>query len=180
MNDELKKTQHSALSDQSSPQAYAVWLKELKAKICSTQIRAALAANSLLIDFYFNLGQMIFGKDAVWGSKFLEQLSADLKKEFPDMQGFSVTNLKYCRPFFEYIRMSPQAGGESKEQIAPQSGDELLSAANKKLYELMLQLSWGHIKLLIGKIKESQQALLQSIGVTEEPAEEPQAAVEVQ
>lgn len=154
MKDELKKQSALARGDD-----YGVWLKELKEKIRSTQLRAALAANSLLIDFYYDLGRMIAGKDAVWGSKFLERLSVDLRKEFPDIQGFSVTNLKYCRLFFEYVEMSPQAGDESKREIGPQSGDELVSPANQKLYGLMRQLPWGHIKLLIGKIKENHQAL---------------------
>jgi len=72
MNDEFKN--NSALSTQHSTIAkgadYVVWLKELKSKIRSTQLRAALAANSLLIDFYFDLGRMISGKDAVWGASF--------------------------------------------------------------------------------------------------------------
>jgi len=153
MYDELKNKASLAGGE------YATWLKELKVKIRSTQLRAALAANSLLIDFYFDLGRMIAGKDALWGSKFLERLSVDLKKEFPDMQGFSVTNLKYCRLFFEYIKMSPQAGDESKNRIGPQPGDELVTGVNNRLYGLMRQLPWGHIKLLIGKIKENQQAL---------------------
>lgn len=146
--DEIKN--NSALSLQPSALAtgdYAAWLKNLKTKIRSVQLRAALAANSVLIDFYFDLGRMISGKDTIWGSKFLERLSADLKKEFPDMQGFSVTNLKYCRLFFEYVEMSPQAG------------DELPSNSKNQMYSWIRQLPWGHIKMLIGKVKDDKEAL---------------------
>ncbi len=69
---------------------YTKWLKQLKSEIRSTQIKAAIAINSTLIDFYFALGKMITEKTVIWGSTLLETLSADLKKEFPDMQGFSV------------------------------------------------------------------------------------------
>lgn len=33
----------------------------------------------------------------MWGDKILENISSDLKLEFPDLQGFSVRNLKYMR-----------------------------------------------------------------------------------
>lgn len=143
----IYKLNSSALSTQQSELAkgdYAVWLKNLKTRIRSVQLRAALAANSVLIDFYFDLGRMISGKDAIWGSKFLERLSTDLKKEFPDMQGSSVTNLKYCRLFFEYIEISPQVGEESKGLISPQTGDELASSSKNQMYALIRQLPWGH------------------------------------
>lgn len=38
---------------------YVNWLKELKTKIRSTQAKAALAVNSALIEFYWDLGRMI-------------------------------------------------------------------------------------------------------------------------
>jgi predicted nuclease of restriction endonuclease-like (RecB) superfamily len=138
---------------------YANWLKEVKSKIRSSQIKAALSANSVLIDFYFDLGRMISEKDAVWGSKLLERLSSDLKKEFPDMQGFSVTNLKYCRLFFEYFVIRPQAGDETEKTISPQSGDNLSIVINSDFYQSIRQFPWGHIKLLIGKVKEHNEAL---------------------
>ena len=170
MNAELKKTQKSLFGTHHSSD-YTNWIKELKSKIRSAQIKAALAANSVLMDFYFDLGRMISEKEAVWGSKFLERLSADLKKEFPDMQGFSVTNLKYCRLFFKYIAIhlqagdelekaiGPQAGDELEKAISPQAGDELSFVLESDLYQLIRRLPWGHIKLLISKLKEHQEIL---------------------
>ncbi len=91
---------------------YINWLNEVKTKIRSVQIKAALSVNSTLIDFYYSLGKMISEKQAIWGSKFLQNLSADLKAEFPDMRGFSVTNLKYCRLFYNYEPIRPRLGDE--------------------------------------------------------------------
>ena len=104
---------------------YKEWLVALKTKIRSAQIKASLAVNSALIEFYFDLGRMITEKDAVWGSRFLEQLSIDLKNEFPDMQGFSVTNLRYCRQFFNFIENYLQVGGEIENSKRPQIGAKL-------------------------------------------------------
>jgi hypothetical protein len=46
---------------------YKTWLTELKSKIRSVQIKAALAVNSALIEFYWELGKMISEKESVWG-----------------------------------------------------------------------------------------------------------------
>ncbi len=105
---------------------YKEWLIELKLKIRSTQIKASVAVNSVLIEFYWDLGRMIVEKQASWGGGLLEQLSIDLKAEFPGMEGFSLTNLKYCRLFYTYTTNSPQLGDEFKKLSSPQIGDENL------------------------------------------------------
>lgn len=140
---------------------YKEWLIELKFKIRSTQFKAAKSVNSLLIEFYYDLGKMIIEKETAWGSHFLENLSTDLKNEFPEMKGFSVTNLKYCRLFFKYLHISPQVGDELKKIKSPQTGDELknikLSALDNEIYLMIKQLPWGHIKFLISKVKEREE-----------------------
>jgi predicted nuclease of restriction endonuclease-like (RecB) superfamily len=137
---------------------YTLWLKEIKEKVKETQVRTALAANKELIGFYLELGSIISRKQVAWGSKLLERLSSDLRKEFPGIQGFSVTNLKYCRLFFQFMAIGPQLGDELSSEIGPQLGDQLNKAINLSLYRLMNQLPWGHIKLIIGKAKEENEA----------------------
>ena len=39
-------------------------------------------------------------KHPVWGKGFFAQLSKDLQAEFPEMKGFSETNLKYIKRFY--------------------------------------------------------------------------------
>jgi len=80
-------------------QEYKTWISTLKNKVRSTQIKAAIAVNSILIEFYWELDKMISEKQTAYGTAFLEQVSKDLKAEFPDMSGFSVTNHRYCRLF---------------------------------------------------------------------------------
>ncbi|CCK81888.1 PDDEXK nuclease domain-containing protein [Desulfobacula toluolica] len=138
---------------------YKKWLVTLKSKIRSAQIKAALAVNSALIEFYRDLGRMISEKDAVWGSRFLKNLSKDLKKEFPDIQGFSVTNLKYCRLFYHYISISPQVGDETTKLKSPRAGDQIDLPSGDEIYQHIRQIPWGHIKLLIGKVKDQHAAL---------------------
>jgi predicted nuclease of restriction endonuclease-like (RecB) superfamily len=85
---------------------YKTWISELKLKIRSTQIKASIAVNTTLIQFYWELGKMIVEKQTQtsWGEKLLDQISNDLKDEFPDMKGFSVRNLKYCRLFYNFYK----------------------------------------------------------------------------
>ncbi len=118
---------------------YKQWLTELKSKIRSTQIKAAVAVNSTLIHFNWELGKMIAEKQTAWGSKFLETLSKDLQDEFPDMKGFSVSNLKFCKLFYNYFPISSQAENELGTK-------------------LVAQIPWGHTKVIITKIKDKNEA----------------------
>lgn len=83
---------------------YRNWLVDLKTKIKQSQIKAVLAVNSQLIMLYWDLGKEIVEKqqNAKWGSGFIDQLSKDLKLEFPEIGGFSAKNLRYCKSFFEF------------------------------------------------------------------------------
>ena len=87
---------------------YKNWLYALKSQIKQSQIKAALAVNSQLIKLYWDLGKQITDKqeNSAWGSGFIEQLSKDLKSEFPEMSGFSAKNLRYCKSFFQYYHDS--------------------------------------------------------------------------
>ena len=122
---------------------YKKWLFELKQKIAGTQIRVAKQANSVLMQFYWDLGKDISTKIAQgkWGSKLIDQLAIDLKKELPGIKGFSRTNLYYIKQFYETFSSEeyqnifiPQAEGQNKNAIIPQLGG---------------QLPWGHIKVLL-------------------------------
>ena len=72
---------------------YKNWLTELKSRIRQSQIKAAIKVNSELLLLYWDLGHDIAVRqmEKTWGSGFFEQLSSDLRGEFPDMQGFSAT-----------------------------------------------------------------------------------------
>lgn len=49
---------------------YRQWLTDLKNKIRSTQIKAAIAVNSMLVEFYWELGKMIAEKQTEWVVSF--------------------------------------------------------------------------------------------------------------
>lgn len=82
---------------------YGDFLQGLKERIRTAQIRAALAVNQELVLLYWEIGREILTRQQHqgWGGKVIEQLSKDLRREFPDMKGFSRTNLLYMRAFAE-------------------------------------------------------------------------------
>jgi len=96
---------------------YKDWLQEVKQHIREARLKVALAANSELVFFYFELGKMLLAKskDSQWGNNWLGQLSIDLRKDFPDMEGFSKTNLyniKRFNQFYEEAEFFHQLGGK--------------------------------------------------------------------
>src|SRR5438105_2481069 len=83
------------------PEGYEDFLRGLKQRIRQAQLRAALAVNRELVLLYWEIGREILQRQdqAGWGAKIVERLAADLHSEFPDMKGFSRTDLLYMRAF---------------------------------------------------------------------------------
>lgn len=132
-----------------SDKEYQDWLKALKEKVSVARVKAALAANKELIHFYFDLGRMITEQQskAAWGDKLLNQLSKDLSAEFPDLKGFSITNLKYCKQFYQFYQ----------SEISQQTVDQLTAFDFGQ--HIVDQLPWGHNVLIFTKSKTISEAL---------------------
>lgn len=83
--------------------AYIAWLGNLKQRIQTTQLRASQSINSELIKLYWEIGRSILEKQQQkkWGTKVIDRLASDLRSAFPEMKGFSPSNLKYMRRFAE-------------------------------------------------------------------------------
>ena len=81
---------------------YKKLLLDLKEKVRCSQLKAAVKVNYELLDLYWSLGKEIVEKQKqyYWGDSFLKLLSSDLRKEFPDMKGFSAENLKHIRYWY--------------------------------------------------------------------------------
>jgi predicted nuclease of restriction endonuclease-like (RecB) superfamily len=75
-------------------------LEDVKTRIKAAQYKAILGANKELMELYWNIGTIII-LNTKYGAKFIENLSRDIQLDFPNIKGFSVTNLKYMRKFAE-------------------------------------------------------------------------------
>ncbi|MDX8337407.1 PDDEXK nuclease domain-containing protein [Candidatus Cetobacterium colombiensis] len=113
---------------------YISLLEELKNKIKISQNRAILSVNKELIFLYYEIGKIILKNQSQkgWGSKIIENLAEDLRKEFPNMKGLSLRNLRYMRLFAKSYPV----------EIVQQS---------------VALLSWGHNIVLLDKVSSNKR-----------------------
>lgn len=145
---------------------YKLWLSQLKMQIRSAQIKAALKVNAELLALYWQLGKEIVEKEtrAQWGDKWLHQLSKDLMREFPQIKGFSHTNLKYIRRWYQFysIQIGQQAVAQLQnpnvQQDAAHLGDTTQQAVGQ-VPTLLTSIPWGHHLQVITKCKTMAEAL---------------------
>ena len=81
---------------------YKQFIKDIKFKIQTSQIKASIKVNEELLKLYWDIAQMIVSKqkESSWGDGLVERISKDLKREVPDMKGFSKTNLLYMKKWY--------------------------------------------------------------------------------
>ncbi len=115
-----------------TPAGYEELLRELKQRIQSAQVRAAVAVHRELVLLYWQIGCEILQRQDQegWGSKVIDRLARDLKSAFPEMKGFSQRNLKYMRAFAEAW----------PEEIIVQ--------------QVVAQIPWGHSVRLLDKVTD--------------------------
>ena len=151
---------------------YKNWLTDVKMRIKQTQIKAAIKVNTELIRLYWDLGHDIVAHqmETSWGSRFFEQLSMDLKKEFPDIKGFSYSNLKYCKQFYLFytqdISIRQQLVGEIPQQLVVESqtvNNKIDMIAQQLVEQLenhsIFQIPWGHHIHIFSKCATVKEAL---------------------
>ncbi len=111
---------------------YVTLVADLKKRVQESQVKAFVSVNKELIKLYWEIGKAIIEKqkESSWGSKFVDRLAKDLRSMFPEMQGFSLRNVRYMVKFArEYPEFS------IVQQVAA-------------------QLPWGHNMLILDKLGE--------------------------
>ena len=75
----------------------------LKTAILQSQARAAKAVNQEQLALYYGIGRYISAntRNKFWGSGMMKMISQRLRQELPGLRGFSETNLKNMRSFYE-------------------------------------------------------------------------------
>ena len=118
---------------------YKTILEDLKLRFKTSQIKAYIKVNSELLKFYWYLGKKIIEvqNNYKWGSKFLENLSKDLSKAFPNVKGFSKRNLELIRKWVSFW----------DKEIA------------KQVVSQFFQIPWGHNIVIIQKCKNIDEAI---------------------
>lgn len=111
---------------------YNGFIIDIKNKIRNSQYEAMKAVNKTLINLYWGIGKEIYNQqqEKGWGKSIVEVLASEIKKDFPDVQGFSARNLWNMRNFYL----------EYKD--------------NEILQPLVAEISWTKNIVIIEKCKE--------------------------
>lgn len=128
---------------------YREWIALIKDRIKNSQIKASIKVNRELLELYWHIGEDIVNrqKHSKWGEGLLRQMSIDLKNTFPDMAGFSETNLKTMRLWYRFY-----AEAVNGQQVV----DELRC---DDIFRLITTIPWGHNQRIIFKCKDVREAV---------------------
>ncbi|MBI5656953.1 MAG: DUF1016 domain-containing protein, partial [Geobacter sp.] len=112
---------------------YADMLRNIKAAVRDSRLRAQRTVNRELIGLYWTIGREIAhrqGKEG-WGKSVVERLSSDLCSEFPGMHGFSTRNLWDMRRLYEEYCDDPN------------------------MRQLVAEIPWGQNLLILNMVKDT-------------------------
>ena len=120
---------------------YLQTIEAVKQEIRTAQYKATVRVNQELL-LYHSIGEVI-NAHKTWGSKFIENLAADIKLSFPDATGYSVRNLKYMAKF-----------------AAAYPGNEFVQ-------QPVAQIPWGHNVALLDKLSDNEERFWYAKKITE-------------
>jgi predicted nuclease of restriction endonuclease-like (RecB) superfamily len=124
---------------------YAEWIAELKHRYRSAQVKASVRVNAEKLLFNWELGRDLVQKKAEerWGAGVVEQVSLDLKREFPNASGLSARNLWYMKQWYLYY-------SDYNRQFLKQLGAEMQIPENHiniKMHQLGAEIIEGNNKV---------------------------------
>jgi len=82
---------------------YLEAVRTIKTAILRSQARAAKYSNKELLSLYYAIGGYVSNnsRKGTWGTGAINEISSRLREELPGLRGFSATNIKSMRTFFE-------------------------------------------------------------------------------
>jgi predicted nuclease of restriction endonuclease-like (RecB) superfamily len=85
-------------------------VKLIKKTILQSRYCAARVVNSEQLKLYFRIGAYISKntRQGTWATGAIEVISKQLQAEMPGLRGFSPSNIKYMRQFYETWQQSPE------------------------------------------------------------------------
>ena len=84
-------------------QVYTEAVRIIKEAILRSQYRAASSVNKEQLSLYYGIGKYVSenSRHGFWGKGAIETISQQLQKELPGLRGFSASNIKNMRSFYE-------------------------------------------------------------------------------
>ena len=128
-----------------SARSYRNWILDLRKRYKATQCKAAVAVNSAMLEFYWNLGKDISEKypGRKRGLDFFGRVSRDVNEGHPEgVTALSTANIRYAHRFYSlyasYLQQLAEINGGGASYL-------------QQLAEQMTRIPWGHHLLIIDK-----------------------------
>jgi predicted nuclease of restriction endonuclease-like (RecB) superfamily len=125
--------------------SYTEAIKAIKQAILKSRYKAAMLANREMLMLYFGVGEYISknSREGAWGTNAIEVISTQLQKELPGLRGFSTTNLKNMRLFYEaWEQAIPYSQNRqlSTDDFRQMASDDLQITDNHKInHEILIR-----------------------------------------
>lgn len=142
---------------------YNAAVQTIKEAILRSQYQAAKLVNREMLSLYYGIGRYISAnsREGFWGTGAIKTISERLRKELPGLKGFSQTNLKYMRMFYEgwspvieskISKSSSVADGIDTDSLLPAK-----SSATADDLERFLNLSFSHHIIILAEEKNIEK-----------------------
>ena len=153
---------------------YFDWIRDVRQRYRQAQVKASVKVNSELIAFAWELGRDLATKrmEENWGSGIVEQVSLDLRNEYPNTKGFSVRNLWDMKRWYLFFASNSEllCKLQKLETVLDRYNEKLRQVAavadsvvhDEKLRQAVAELAfpqafgfvpWGHHILIVRKSK---------------------------
>lgn len=125
-------------------------IAEIKEAILQGQYEAAKGVNRIQLAVYFGIGKYVsqHTREGVWGTGALETISEQLRRELPGLRGFSATQMKEMRLFYEaWIMLDANSSVATDELGNSASAIAEIEPSNSSVVTDELQVSGKHIDI---------------------------------
>lgn len=122
----------------------------IKEAILQGQYEAAKGVNRIQLAVYFGIGKYVslHSRKGTWGTSALESISGQLRRELPGLRGYSATQLKEMRLFYEaWIMLDANSSVETDELENPTIANVEVEAVNPSVATDELQTTEKHIDI---------------------------------
>ena len=155
---------------------YTSWIAEIKHRYRSAQVKAAVKVNAEKLLFNWQLGRDLVQKKAEerWGAGVVEQVGLDLRREFPDANGFSASNLWFMKRWYLFytpgkaeilhqlaadLQRIEEQHKTKLYQVGKELGGEKLYQSGKDFPLPFALVPWRHHIEILYRCKSPEEAL---------------------
>lgn len=149
---------------EAAPNISIDFILQLKQQILKSRFIVAKIANAESLKLYYTIGKQleIQAKNEDWGSKVLETISQKLQQELPGLRGFSGSNLKKMRLFYNAWSSSSLISSSVTNQLENTSTQNSSLSTNQiqnddEMTNFFISVSFTHHFEIISTVKNEKE-----------------------